>query len=89
MAPQQEQKLTADELSEPDTAPRVMPVQGERSGEGRKGGRQVILVRAENFLLLSGCHVLRHGEEANSWFPSGLNGRDTDRKSDEIASAKK
>lgn len=87
MAPQQEQKLTADELSESDTAPRVMPVLGERSG--RRGGCQVILVRGENFLLLSGCHVLRHGEEANSWFPSGLNGRDRDRKSDEIASAKK
>lgn len=29
MAPQQEQKLTADDLSDPDTAPRVMTEEGQ------------------------------------------------------------
>ncbi len=34
MAPQQEQKLTADELSDPDTAPSVMPAWGAQREEG-------------------------------------------------------
>lgn len=38
MAPQQEQKLTADELSDPDTAPRVMTAAWELRGWRRVSG---------------------------------------------------
>lgn len=62
-APQQEQKLTADELSEPDTVPRVItPQEGESTGGA---GRSVRCSWSEReLLLLSHSHVLRHGETA-------------------------